>query len=1146
MFTYNINIYEKNVVTSVKVDSLSYTLKLDESLDSGVLTIPRSARRDKFNRFSRVEISINDGDTTKDTTWLIYTTKVEIDSKGSEKTYNHTIGLIEPTKWLEKFVVGTLTFTQPISGTQKTLYDYVERVRQLVPFVSRDKVSSTRLFKLDTNFANGIKETIAPQIYLDKKNLRETLIELFKVVNAIPRLYYDNGWVLTGDYINQKQMPITIGDGDIDYVQEASGENFAQSIEVFHENTMTEKPMYEGSITDFISFRNNSVILGDNDLRLILNEKVSKMVKLEMLYVQNFDDVVTTFDISKVLFEKNVYDTIEFAGGDGYQTQEYSLYWTYKSNEILGFSETFNAVFQQIVIEKIGDLINVDSALDYKNFAFRVEYIPYFETMRSIQYREDSTPYALRPEMLDQYSGLIVNQSERINELYDLTSNVYGQIQRLGVDTVSISKKHYLLSNIYNIGDYTKDGYIVTKIEVIPYTTYLIARYELSKNWNRIAQFIQLDKEFRPYEVSLTKTALTLKRDILFMIGMVEISNEPSLKPTSEYDSIKSIFMNTLKSGVYDTFISLLKFNNDNSYNSVIKPLAPLAEKNMLKWKANFGDTKLAGKRVVNEGTIERKIQKQVNYTNANGTINDVKLKLFNGVWTYYNLDEGNYYYNYNVIRDLAEKLPLDEPTYNIITDANLTSKRYLDIPKENLYATALDFPSGGASGYVVALDEMYVYQYIESYIYHSRVIAMKQEPIFELPEYQILKDGAEVLGLELYLPLFPKETMVSNYIIGDSLLKENNLIKIKETSSALYFYGLSYEISKAKTDKINLTYATQIVAVDPYLNDSYIEVPISVYDLYDYYAIADEDGNLYLGVNQKIGQGTKQDISTIYFNFIGERAIYGDKNLTSYATLTLDATFITSILEALRATATLSLDSSFISTIITPKQIMSNVTLTLDSIFTSTVITPKTLLSNAVLTLGSTFVSTVIKPKEFISQANLILNATMTTGVAKPYDIIASGALTLNVSFNVSVNSGTEYNITYYLGGTTENPATNNLYNPATFYSENLPIWLYGPTRSGYSFDGWYRNASFTGDRVTSIQTPANITLYAKWVSSTKTWVSSNESLWNLNGVGTNVSNNYPYPDVSADNYNVGDVIRVSDADMLDPTYTYWEVELQ
>ena len=283
MFTYNINIYERNLISTVKVDTLSFTLKLDESLDTGVLVIPRSIRKAKISRFSRVEISINDGTTTETTYWLTFSTKVEIESRGANKRYRHTLALIEPTKWLEKFLVGTMTFTQPLRGTQKILYDYIERVRQTVPLVPNSLRNTTRLFTLDPTFKTKIENVIAPQIYLDKKNLREVLIELFKVVNAIPRLYYDNGWVLTGDFINQKQLEIEIGDGDLDYMQEASGENLAQSVEMFHENTVVDNIMYEGSQTDYISFRNDNVVLGTSDLKLLLSQPISELYSLECL-----------------------------------------------------------------------------------------------------------------------------------------------------------------------------------------------------------------------------------------------------------------------------------------------------------------------------------------------------------------------------------------------------------------------------------------------------------------------------------------------------------------------------------------------------------------------------------------------------------------------------------------------------------------------------------------------------------------------------------------------------------------------------------------------------------------------------------------------------------------------------------------------
>ena len=895
MFTYNIKIYERNRITSVKVDSLSYTLKLDESLDSGVLTIPRSTRRDKFNRFSRVEISINDSNEIKNTTWLIYTTKVEIDNR-LYKTYNHTIGLIEPTKWLEKFVVGTLTFTQPLTGTQKTLYDYIERVRQIVPLVPRARVFSTRLFKLDPDFIEKINNVIAPQMYLDKKNLREVLVELFKVVNAIPRLYYNNGWWLTGDFINQKQLPIEIGDGDIDYIQEASGENFGQSAEIFHENTIpTDNVIYEGSVTDYITFRNNDVILGDNDLRLVLSQPTAELKNLSIYAFTNvpLNDNMAEISLNDYVFEKKVYDTLEFDNGKG--SQGYSVYWTYKSNEILGFSESFGAIFQQIAADRIyadlyGESVSLIDSSNWKTMLFKVEYVPYYETMRSIQYRENFEPYALKPEMLDEYSGIIINPSERINELYDLTENVYGQIQRIGVDTVSTSKKHYVFSGVYNVGDYTLDSYYVTKVEIIPYTTYLIARYELSKNWNRISQFVQIDREFRPYEVSLSKSAFTLKRDILLPLAFVELSTESIVDSSLDYDELRKRFLETLKTGTYNNNITVATIRPRWRTQPIVKPLGALAEKNALKWKLDMLDTKLAGKQVVYEEN--RYVQKAIYYTTTRGELENVNFDLYNGIWNKIdqNLDDVNIKVAYETINEqfvkLSDFLPVIEARWGHLISqlpimTNETNFNILEYSGNGsieiyYYPSAGDFPNPIINdGFYIAEDTYIVYigySSTNTYQQYAYVLAKRQEAVFETPEYTIKKDNAEILGFELTLPVVARYDLVNTFVIGDSLLKENTLIKPRATSKTLYFYGLTQPIEKTQSDKIDLTTATQLENTSGYVTTNYVGIPASVYLPFNYFAIADSDGNLYLGVNQMQFGSAKTPITRIYFNFLQTR----------------------------------------------------------------------------------------------------------------------------------------------------------------------------------------------------------------------------------------------------------------------------------
>ncbi len=73
-------------------------------------------------------------------------------------------------------------------------------------------------------------------------------------------------------------------------------------------------------------------------------------------------------------------------------------------------------------------------------------------------------------------------------------------------------------------------------------------------------------------------------------------------------------------------------------------------------------------------------------------------------------------------------------------------------------------------------------------------------------------------------------------------------------------------------------------------------------------------------------------------------------------------------------------------------------------------------------------------------------------------------------------------YTITYHnIDGATHT-------NPATYTVETPTFTLQAPTKELYTFEGWYQQADFSGDKVTQITqgTTGNIDLYAKW-SETK-----------------------------------------------------------
>jgi uncharacterized repeat protein (TIGR02543 family) len=108
------------------------------------------------------------------------------------------------------------------------------------------------------------------------------------------------------------------------------------------------------------------------------------------------------------------------------------------------------------------------------------------------------------------------------------------------------------------------------------------------------------------------------------------------------------------------------------------------------------------------------------------------------------------------------------------------------------------------------------------------------------------------------------------------------------------------------------------------------------------------------------------------------------------------------------------------------------------------------------------------------------------------------------NKTFYAKWSNPTAYTITY----NNLNGGSNNAANPAAYTVEDLPLTLAAPSRTGYTFGGWYDNGGFTGDPVTSI--PGGSTgdkiFYAKWTPASYTIT------YTLNGGSNNAANPAAY----------------------------------
>lgn len=937
-FSYTINIYEKALTTTIYPDMLAETFKLDESLDSSVITIPRSTRKTPFKRFSRVNIVKTDGYSNSITTdWLIYSTKVDIGAKGTSNTYNHTLAMIEPTKWLEKFIIGTKTFTQPLGGTQITLDEAVDQIIALTPFLPKILQQDTRLIELDSTFRSKIEDFKLPQIFFDKKNAREIFIGLFKVVNAIPRIYYDlteqPHWKLKGDFINQRQLKFSTDFEAIDYNSSASGDNFAQKAQMFHENTVPENfdkntpNVFANSITEYITFRSDEIIVGEDNMKLILAHKLKEFVSLEIFSQKASPELDEDIDLTDYVYNKNVYDLLrcdilDVVEDDIYdKAKSNSVYWQYGNNSIDGFNSTFNLFDTGLPLDNILDDVEYTTSFtnDINSYTFKVTYIPLIQNMRSEQYRVDRDRYELTSDMFDNMSSIQLNPSERINDLYDLTSNLYGQIQRIGVDTVSFSRKHYNIATydpdtntggIYSLGDYTEDNFFITKVEVLYYRSFAIARYEASRDWNRLAQFIQLDKEFRPYEISLTKTDFNLKRDITIPLKYVIIGTENTEEDLdTQTVALKYNFLNTFRNSSVSSFDGLpysaasLQINRESSYNlnetAVYKPLMVVAEKNVIKFKLDFDDTKSAGKKntVETEKWTKKIKQVLVPYTLDDGTFRYCKLHLFKNYWG--ELEDSNDIITANIMLSIqANAFPEitlhdDEDTRMVIA---LNTNPELGFPvflEAYVYDTYADFPATPSVGNYLELATNQFYYIVSgssTYTLIGTAWLIERTPDFSTERYEVYKDQSEILGVEMPIPILTADDSNDTLIIGDMLSRKNFLIT--GINEALYYQTSATRYSKSNTKNVGIDYSGRVLlSMDT--SDSKINVPSDVYS-YNNFSIVDSDGNLFIAVNQFGLDGIKVVVDTLDFNFIDETELFTlfkeafielDISLSAYAT---------------------------------------------------------------------------------------------------------------------------------------------------------------------------------------------------------------------------------------------------------------------
>lgn len=357
-------------------------------------------------------------------------------------------------------------------------------------------------------------KVLSPQFSFTKQTLRECLQEIGKVIHGEPRLvpkkdgdkyYYEVYFELYGQ---------TAGSGIyvrryfLKYVSQAV-DSYTNWIDSNAENLINQVDKFGGVIVEpykdgakTVRTENLYVRITEDNMLIPTQYPIYSVDKLEWVYKDG--NVLRTLNLTPWLFERSIYDTQLSSYSEQYPySKAYGLYFTQGEKNIGGLNFKVDAavaaVFKNYAILNILRQAsgNNDLKVDYPTLSFRVTYTPIYNVrvaQTKVNYKDFKTPAAL-----------IYNQGSNIVESRYYGENLKGAVARLG----NVEKsKIYRLCRLYHVpkvGQMFDKDYYISSVIVQYLPTCMLCTVGLSKDFNRLSQYIGVDSEKRYSEISQTQ-----------------------------------------------------------------------------------------------------------------------------------------------------------------------------------------------------------------------------------------------------------------------------------------------------------------------------------------------------------------------------------------------------------------------------------------------------------------------------------------------------------------------------------------------------------------------------------------------------------------------------------------------------------------
>ena len=447
-----------------------------------------------------------------------------------------------------------------------TITDVVQRTLDLIePHLD----GYPNRFTFNEEQAEEYKNVIAPEFAFTKENLRERLQQIGGFIHAEPRLrngviYFDKYGM--NDYADMYKTPYTgkMVCQDINH--------YATNLDSSVDNLVSQLSGAKGVIMEpfaggYRSVRTESMNVRITDENMLIQTifPVYQVEKLTAAYIK--DGEMITCDITPYVFESVDYNSNLSSYSETYPTSKaFGVYYTQGERNIRGLNfkvpDAISDILRKYAIINILEAVSGENfgwfdKIDYPTLMFQITYIPIFST-RVTQTKQ----YIVG---MQHPFALPYNQGANMIETSYYGENMKGLIARLGNVEKTLTYMVYNLNRIPKAGQLFDDEYYISAVFTEFMPSYIKVQLTLSKDFNRLSQYINVPSYKRFYEVSERQAFRreTLYTDYLVIGNEVEDDGQ-ALIDDHFLEYIKHTLTQTAPEDSKITFAQTISVNKNN------------------------------------------------------------------------------------------------------------------------------------------------------------------------------------------------------------------------------------------------------------------------------------------------------------------------------------------------------------------------------------------------------------------------------------------------------------------------------------------------------------------------------------------------------------------------------------------------------